>query len=162
MAVGFEFMVAEFSELPLGAASDQEVESLTRRLLRRFWPERPPPAELDLDSDAFGEWFSPRIGTRHDLARFETLMKDHRPLATHGVPWKTAVLEQNEQYLDRHFGSMRGLQREFEREWNGKELREKPVWPFGPAYTTTMLGLVLVIQERAGQPKLVFVLPFSQ
>jgi hypothetical protein len=142
----FEFMIAEFSEYPLGSeGSELEVSAMMRRILLRFLPALSLPT--DLDSDSLVDEFIAPFRTREDLARWYQLLEGYRPLATHGIPWKTRVLEENEQYLDQTFHP---------------SLEEvlSDVWPqrvFGTVYESDLLAMMLFIGERDGQLKLIYV-----
>jgi len=161
--VGLEWMVAGLSALSFASldamddpTADREIQDTYSRLLKRFYPERTLPAPLDTDGREFLEWFYPPIRTREDAARYDEIQKGYRPLASHGVAWKTDALTQNERYLERNSGSARRLQRVpafWDEPWTK--------WPFGPLYSSDFLTQRLVIEERDGQPKLVFVVPVS-
>ena len=150
----FEVIVAWLSELPMEAeASERESNRSMLRLFARFWPERPLPTDLDPDSDALLDEFFPRISTREDLARWSQLLEGYRPLATHGIPWKARVLEDNERYLDNHHPLSR-LHRDVSHFW--------PKRVFGTVYSSRLLTVVLFIGERHGQLKPIYLVPPSQ
>ncbi len=154
----FEFAIAVLSELSLANqdtmeedAFQGEVDRIGRRLFARFWPERSLPIDLDPDSDAVADELFPPISTRDDLASYARLLEGYRPLATHGIPWKTRVLEENEQYFEHAFRS--SLKRDLS--------PDLPRQVFGAVYLSRLLNMQLYIGERDGSLKLIYIFPYS-